>query len=133
MSIKLVVTGAAGGMGSAVCELAEQDKEFQIIARIESLAKQDVTLGLTGDIKPIGRADVVINFATPVGTAVGMFPAMRKFDTPWVIGTTGFNEGQEVTIREFSKRIPIVKSSNMSLGVNVFFSVAQQMAKLLRN
>ena len=129
--IKLVVAGAAGRMGTAILNLAEQDKDFQIIGRLESIAKQDEKAGLTGDIKVIEMADVVINFATATGTAVGMFPAMEKYETPWVIGTTGFNDDQEATISKFSKRVPIVKSSNMSLGVNVFFKVAQEIARAL--
>jgi 4-hydroxy-tetrahydrodipicolinate reductase len=131
MVVKLVVTGAAGRMGTAIVNLAQQDKDFQITARLEAIAKQNLSVGLTGDISPIQMADVVINFATPEGTVAGYFPSMEKYKTPWVIGTTGFNEHQEASIEKFSKRIPIVKSSNMSLGVNVFFKVAQQAAKAL--
>ena len=133
MVVKIVVTGAAGRMGTAIINLAQQDKDFQIIARLEALAKQNVSTGLTGDTSPIQRADVVINFATPEGTGTGYFPAMEKYETPWVIGTTGFNEDQEASIRRLSRKIPIVKSSNMSLGVNVFFKVAEVIAKTLPN
>src|SRR5258706_7156021 len=133
MVIKLVVVGAAGRIGSTIANPAHRDNDFQIVARLEALAKQDASAGLTGEISSIGKADVVINFATADGTAVGLFPAMEKFDTPWVIGTTGFNEGQEATIAKIAKRIPIVKSSNMSMGVNVFFKVAQEIAKTLPN
>jgi len=53
------------------------------------------------------------------------------YEKPFVIGTNRFTVGQETEIRDISKNIPIVKSANMSLGVNAFFKVAQQIAKVL--
>ncbi len=136
MVIKLVVAGAAGRMGSAIINLASRDKELQVIYGLESLAEKNQKsphCPIGPDTSQIQKADVVINFATAVGTMVGLRPIMTKYPKPWVIGTTGFDENQEATIREISKTIPIVKSSNMSMGVNVFFKVAQEIAKALPN
>jgi 4-hydroxy-tetrahydrodipicolinate reductase len=133
--IKVVVAGAAGRMGTSIINLAAQDKELEVIYGLEALAKEN---SISSSICPIGSdisqikvADVVINFATAEGTMVGLRPAMLKYSVPWVIGTTGFNSNQEDTLKEISKRIAIVKSSNMSLGVNAFFKAAQQIAKVL--
>jgi 4-hydroxy-tetrahydrodipicolinate reductase len=133
--IKLVVAGAAGRMGTAIINLAKRDNELDVIYGLESAAqgetRNEADCPIGSDTSYIGKADAVINFATADGTAASLFTVMKKYSTPWVIGTTGFTEAQEQTIKEIAAKIPIVKSSNMSLAVNVFFKVAQQVAKVL--
>src|SRR5258708_7348712 len=104
MVIKLVVAGAAGRMGSAVINLASQDKDLHVVYGLESLDKANSASKLKcpigSDASQIQKADVVINFATAEGTMVGLRPVMTKYPKPWVIGTTGFNEDQEATLKE---------------------------------
>jgi 4-hydroxy-tetrahydrodipicolinate reductase len=64
---------------------------------------------------------------------VALLPDVVKYQKAMVIGTTGFSPEQEAKIADAAQKVPIVISFNMSLGVNVFFKVAQEVAKALPN
>lgn len=80
------------------------------------------------DLAPI--CDVFIDFTNNI-SAVEHTTYASKINKPIVIGATGFQDDQEITIKKLSKNIPIVKSSNMSLGVNVLFKLVECAAKVL--
>jgi 4-hydroxy-tetrahydrodipicolinate reductase len=137
MSLKLVIAGAKGRMGQRIAALASKDQDIQLIYGLEALAKAEITSLLEAnypigpDANQIAKADVVIDFTSAVGSMVGVRPKVEEYGKPYIIGTTGFNSDQEKMIEEMSRKIPIVKSSNMSPGVNAFFKAAQVIAKAL--
>jgi len=120
MTIKLIIVGVKGRMGQRIVDLAKQDASLQFAAGL------DVGDSAT-DLK---KGDVAIDFSAPEATLTYLQAAVEN-GKGYVIGTTGFTGEQDKKIVEASRRIPIVKSSNMSLGVNVFFKAAQQMARAL--
>ncbi|MFA5975973.1 MAG: 4-hydroxy-tetrahydrodipicolinate reductase [Elusimicrobiota bacterium] len=131
MTVKLLIAGAAGRMGNRIAALAAQDPGLQVIYGLESAGRSVAAAFPIGtDTSFIEKADVVIDFTIPEAT-VQLLPMMRKYKKAFVVGTTGFKPEQESQITALSREIPIVKSSNMSLGVNVFFSVAQRIAQSL--
>lgn len=79
----------------------------------------------------IKKADVLIDFTTPPSTLVNVKKAALN-KTAIVIGTTGITELQKNKIKTYSKKIPIMMSSNMSLGVNLLFNLVQQTASALK-
>lgn len=80
------------------------------------------------DLMPV--CDVFIDFTNNIASIENATSA-AKFSKPIVIGTTGFTDKQEIIIKNLAKEIPIVKSSNMSLGVNVLFKLVESAAKIL--
>jgi 4-hydroxy-tetrahydrodipicolinate reductase len=133
--IKLVIAGAAGRMGMRVADVALQDKGFKLVygleAKVKESAMSHTSFPAGSDADQIKNADVVVDFTTPPGSMIGVGPKIEKYKVRWVIGTTGFSMEQEEEIARIAKTIPILKSSNMSLGVNVFIKAAQGIAKAL--
>ncbi len=134
--IKLAVTGCYGRMGQRITELAANDKDFKIVALIESPNRTDVPATLHGisisrDINAIQGADVLIDFTLPDPT-MNDLAACLKHGVRMVIGTTGLSDDQRGVIRNASEKIAIVQSTNMSIGVNVVFGLLKQMASVLK-
>ena len=81
--------------------------------------------------KIIKMADVLIDFTTPSSTLSNIKKATLN-KTAVIIGTTGININQKNKIKIYSKKIPILMSSNMSIGVNLLFKLVQQAASSLK-
>ncbi len=77
------------------------------------------------------KADVIIDFSAPAGTEESVAFA-QEHKIPIVIGTTGLNEEQKKEMGEAAKKIAIVFSPNMSVGVNVLFKLIEAAAKTLQ-
>ncbi len=119
--IKLIIAGAAGRMGQRIADLSKQSGQFEVIQGLE----------IGDDRARVAQADVVIDFSTPEATHA-LLKEMVRFKKPFVVGTTGFTPEQDVEFAQAAKVIPIVKSPNMALGVNVLFKLAQEAAKALK-
>lgn len=130
--IKLLICGIAGRMGTRILALAKQDAAFEVVYGLESPGYKGSVEGVrTGDdIREIQHADVVIDFTVAEAT-VKLASEVAKYKKAYVIGTTGFSETQKKIIFDFSQAIPIMQSPNMSMGVNVFFKIAQETARAL--
>lgn len=91
------------------------DGEFPIYNKIENI-KENI--------------DVIIDFSVPVATFEILKYAKDK-KIPVVVATTGFSEEQLNEIKELSKEIPVFRSSNMSLDINLMASIVQKVAEVL--
>jgi len=142
--IKLVMAGAAGRMGAIILRLAGQDKVFKIVGGLE----QRGHAALGQDLGPvIGRdlmgvkisqdatatlkeADVLIDFSHFSALPENLKAAV-KTRTAYVIGTTAIPQAMLKQIQLASRKIPIVQSPNMSVGVNFLFKIAALAGKVL--
>lgn len=134
MVLKLVIVGALGRMGRRLTELAREDRAVEVVLGVER-ALADASGGkalcpITANFDEVKSGDVLIDFSAPEAT-MDVLDRVVRHKKPLVIGTTGFSAEQEGKIAHAAKEIPVVVSFNMSLGVNVFFKVAQQIAKAL--
>lgn len=133
--IKLGVAGVRGKMGRRIFELASHDKDFELTLALEKKGIPDIGREL-GKIKisssPDGifLVDVFVDFTLPEASELNL-DYVARYKKALVLGTTGFNDQQLKKIEEVSKVIPIVFSPNMSVGVNVLFSVLPDIAKRL--
>lgn len=118
--IKLAISGYQGKMGQRITTLAERDKKFNITAKIE----------MNDSIEAVKAADVLIEFTSPVATMEHL-RACVKFSRAMIIGTTGLSEKELSEIKLASKKIPIVFSPNMSVGVNCLFGLVRSASKKL--
>lgn len=133
--IKLVISGACGKMGSRILNLAQKDKDFKIIAGLEQKNNPQVgkiinNVLISSNQEDLKNADCFIDFTTPLGTLENLAVAL-KYKKPLVIGTTGFSPEQTKGIKKASKKIPIVFSPNMSIGVNLFFRLVRELTSKL--
>lgn len=139
--IKVAVNGACGRMGSRVVAHVSKDKELQLVAALERdghpLLGQDIgqTLGeaecgvkVTHTLN--NKADVLIDFSEPT-SSVEKAAYCASAGVALVIGTTGHTPEQLTRIKEAARHVPCLISPNMSLGVNLIFQLAAQVARAL--
>lgn len=133
--IKLGVSGALGKMGNRILVLASQDSDFKITLAIERLGHPllgDKVAGMevVSYWEMIKDIDVLVDFTAPEATFEHLDHCV-KFKKAIVIGTTGFTQEQKDQIAQASKKIPVVFSPNMSIGVNLLFAFVRQAAAQL--
>lgn len=133
--IKLGIAGVCGRMGRRIFELASEDKDFEISLALEKkgipqIGKDLGKLKISSNPDGIFLVDVFIDFTTPQATQDNI-DYVVKYRKALVLGTTGLNDIQLKKVEEVSKIVPIVFSPNMSIGVNVIFSMLPEIAKRL--
>jgi len=136
--VRLAIVGIMGRMGQRIAALAFQDPRFQIMAGVErpSSAKvgrflSDGKTPVVGDIREVlPKVDAVIDFsqADSVSRTAQLVASRKK---SLVIGTTGLTPKAVKDLKKLSRRIPIVFSPNMSVGVNVLFNLIEKAASAL--
>ena len=120
-AVRVLLIGAAGRMGKTVLELAEGDREIEIVGQCD--------LGDSIELA-IKNCDVAIDFSQ-ADSIDGICRAASKHHKSLVIGTTGHSQQQRKIIDETAHSAPIVLASNFSVGVNVLFWLTQKAAELL--
>lgn len=134
--IKVVVCGALGRMGSCLIKNILKEKDLELVCGIERKdhpeLREEWDFQISSDLKGvIKKADCIVEFTNPKATCEHLKVAANNFK-PCVIGTTGFNEGQLREIRNATKRIPVLLSPNMSVGVNLLFKLVFDVANILK-
>lgn len=144
--IRVIITGAAGRMGKMNVQAVLQDSELKLTGAVEiphsPYINQDAgTIAGIGNIGVLIKTnlldiiedgDVVIDFTTPESTITNLeITSMHR--KAMVIGTTGISDLGIKKIKEASENIPIVFSPNMSVGVNLLFKLAGEVAKTLHS
>ncbi len=143
--IKVAVAGCLGRMGLEIIKQILTNKSLFFVGGFEQKLHpminkkfSDVTninsnLIITNNADQIIKdADVLIDFTTPKSTLLNVKKASLQ-KTGVIIGTTGISLNQKNKIRSYSKKIPILMSSNMSLAVNLLFNIVQQTASILKD
>ncbi|MBF0521864.1 MAG: 4-hydroxy-tetrahydrodipicolinate reductase [Candidatus Omnitrophica bacterium] len=125
--IQLAISGCQGRMGQSIIRLASEDKNFAIKTLLENKDHPQANakindIQISTDINDIKGCNVLIEFTTPEATIKNL-QACCEHGVRMVIGTTGLSHEQVEEIKKASKKIPIVYSSNMSVGVNVLFKL----------
>lgn len=141
--VKIVVVGAMGRMGRLIVQTITDDIECELCGAVEAVGHKDIgkdvgtlcglgSLGmpLVDDLeKVIAGADCVIDFSTPQATLENIQIAAQN-SVPVIIGTTGLTGRKELRqIKLISRKIPLLISPNMSIGMNILFKVVQDVAR----
>ena len=133
--IKLAITGCLGRMGQQLIKTTKKDKSIRLVSLTENrLIKRKVS-GIMPELnteKALNKADVVIDFTSPECT-FEVLKIASKLKKRVIIGTTGFSKNEEELIKKFSKRIPILKAGNMSLGINLLMYLTEITSSSLGN
>ena len=142
--IRLVIAGAAGRMGQTLIKEAVRSTAFQLVAGLEAPGNPDQgkdlgsligsdLLGVHFQSDPlpvIAKADAIIDFTRPKDS-VELADLAAQARIVHVIGTTGFDEDDERRIKAAARHAIIVKSGNMSLGVNLLAGLVELSARAL--
>ena len=125
--INLAITGCLGRMGQQLIKSSKSNNNFKIVALTESKTINKKISGIKLDIntnEAFKKADVIIDFTIPKCT-LEILKIASKLKKRIVIGTTGFTQNEERTIKKYAKKIPILKAGNMSLGVNLLMYLTE--------
>ncbi len=130
--MKLIICGAAGRMGQRIAAISKENSKITLAACVDRKTDQKIEgLSCSSNLKEIiSQGTVIIDFSHVEATLENLQTAINA-KVPVVIGTTGFTPEQRKQIEAASKSIPIVFSSNMSIGVNVMWKVLEQATKAL--
>ena len=125
--INLSISGCMGRMGKQLIKSSIRNKSFKLISLTESRILNKKISGIkptTNSIKAFKKTNVIIDFTVPKCT-IEILRIASKLKKRVVIGTTGFSKKDEVLIRKFARKIPILKAGNMSLGVNLLMYLTE--------
>ena len=133
--INLSITGCMGRMGQQLIKSVKNDNNFKLISLTESKKISKKIAGLKPQANTIAafkRANIIIDFTIPRCT-LEVLKIASKLKKRVVIGTTGFSKKEEKLIKNYSKKIPILKAGNMSLGVNLLMYLTEIASRSLGN
>ncbi len=125
--INVSIAGCMGRMGQELIKSVKLDKDFKLISLTESKKINKKIYGLKPSLNTedaFKKTNLIIDFTVPKCT----FEILRiasKLRKKVVIGTTGFSKREEQLIKNFSKKIPILKAGNMSVGINLLMYLTE--------
>ena len=133
--INLGISGCMGRMGQQLIRSSKNNKDFNLKTLTEYININKRINGIKPELNSEGafkKTDIIIDFTIPKCT-LEVLKIASKLKKKVVIGTTGFNRFQENQIRKYSKKIPVLKAGNMSLGVNLLMYLTEIASKSLND
>ena len=133
--INLAISGCLGRMGQQLIKSARMNKNFNLVTLTENKTINKKIAGIKLNLntnEAFKNTDVIIDFTIPNCT-LDILKIASKLKKRLVIGTTGFSQKEELLIKKFSKKIPILKAGNMSLGVNLLMYLTEVASKSLND
>ena len=131
--INLAITGCMGRMGQQLIKSSKSNNNFRLV----TLTENRIINKKFNGIKPepnneiaFEKTDIIIDFTIPKCT-IEVLKIASKLKKRVVIGTTGFTQKEDKIIKKYSKKIPILKAGNMSLGVNLLIYLTEIASKSL--
>ena len=133
--IKLTITGCLGRMGQQLIRSSKNSKNFKLVSLTENRIVNKKISGLRPQLNSISafnNTNVIVDFTIPKCT-LEVLKIASKLKKRVVIGTTGFSKKEENLIKKYSKKIPILKAGNMSLGINLLMYLTEIASRSLGN
>ena len=133
--INLAISGCLGRMGQQLIKSSKSNNNFRLVTLTENRIINKKFNGIKPEAnthKAFEKTDVIVDFTVPKCT-MEILKIASKLKKKVVIGTTGFSSKEEKIIKNYSKKIPILKAGNMSLGVNLLMYLAEIVSKSLND
>ena len=132
--INITITGALGRMGQILINQIVKNKNLKLISLTDLKVRKKIK-GVKvqkNNIEAFKKTEVIIDFSKPK-SSIEILRFAKKLDKKVVIGTTGFTKKQQQLIKNYSKKIAIFKSGNMSLGINLLEYITKILSKKIPN
>ena len=131
--VKIILNGCFGRMGKVITEIVKENNECEIIAGVDAFSQGQSDFPVYKNIDDVKeKADVIIDFSNPSALDDLLnFATYNK--SAIVLATTGYNDEQISKIKEYSKKIPVFFTFNMSLGINLLTALSKKAASILGN
>ena len=133
--INLTISGCMGRMGQQLIKSSKKNKIFKLVSLTENRQINKKISGINPEKNSpsaFKKCNVIIDFTVPKCT-LEILKIAAKQKKRVIIGTTGFTKKEEDLIKRFSRKIPILKAGNMSLGVNLLMYLTEIASKSLGN
>ena len=133
--INIAITGCLGRMGKQLIKSTKSNKYFKLVSLTENRKISKKISGIKPELNTSNafkKANIIIDFTVPKCT-LQVLKIASKLKKRVVIGTTGFSQKEENLIKSYSRKIPILKAGNMSLGVNLLMYLTEIASKSLSN
>ncbi len=128
--VRIIMHGCNGKMGQVITGLVADDPNAQIVAGIDIADNRDNGYPVFTDIKKCDvAADVIVDFAAAAAVDALLDYSVEK-QIPVVLCTTGLSDEQLAKVKECSKKVAILKSANMSLGINTLMKLLKDAANV---
>ncbi|MBQ0000993.1 MAG: 4-hydroxy-tetrahydrodipicolinate reductase [Clostridiales bacterium] len=128
--VKIIMSGCCGYMGQTISGLVEKDPDAQIVAGIDIVDNGKCSYPVFTSAAAIDvEADVIIDFSSPKATDALLAYSVEK-QIPVVLCTTGLTEEQLAGVQAASEKVAVLRSANMSLGINTLMKLLQDAAKV---
>lgn len=129
--IKILMHGCNGKMGRMITEIAKQDQDVEIVAGVDKYTAVANEYPVFETISECDvDADAVIDFSN-AGAVDELLDYCVEKKLPVVLCTTGLSEEQLANVKEVSEKIAVLKSANMSMGINLLLKLLKDAAKVL--
>lgn len=129
--VKIIMKGCNGKMGQVITELVREDEEAVIVAGIDKVDDRENGYPVYQDLIECDiEADVLIDFSSIHGLESMLEEAVKR-KLPIVLCTTGLSQEQSLLVDQKAEQIPILRSANMSMGVNTLMKVLKAVSRVL--
>ncbi len=130
--VKVIMHGCNGRMGQVITDLAKEDADIEIVAGIDVIDNKDNGYPVFTDINACDvEADVVIDF-TNSKAVDNLLAYCEEKKLPVVLCSTGLSEEQVEKVSKVSSNIPVLRSGNMSVGINTLIKILETVSKPLK-
>lgn len=128
---KIIITGCNGRMGQMITDIVAEDNDAVIVAGVDIVNNRNNSYPVFTDVSDCDiMADVIIDVSSSQGIEERIGYAVDKH-IPVIICSTGMSDSQLAYITEASKKVAVLKSANMSLGINLLMKLVKEAAKRL--
>ena len=128
--INITITGALGKMGQILIKNISKNKKLRLLSLTDIKSGKNIN-GIKiqkNNLEAFKKTDVIIDFSRPKAS-IEILNYAKKLKKKVVIGTTGFTKQQNNLIKNYSKKIAVFKSGNMSLGINLLEYIVNIISK----
>jgi 4-hydroxy-tetrahydrodipicolinate reductase len=132
--IKITITGAMGKMGKTLVQRLSKKKGLKLFSLTDIKSNKIINKVKTqkNNLEAFKKTDVIIDFSSPK-SSIEVLKFAKKLKKKVVIGTTGFTKKQNNLIKNYSKKVAIFKSGNMSLGINLLEYIVNILSRKIPN
>jgi 4-hydroxy-tetrahydrodipicolinate reductase len=127
---KMIMHGCNGRMGHVIVDLVKEDNDIEVVAGVDAFGESTYDFPVFKSLEDCTvQADVIVDFSN-ASAAEGLLSFCEKKQIPVVLCSTGLSEEQLQRVKEASSKVAVLKSANMSVGVNTLFKVLKEVSPL---
>mgnify|MGYP002923934114 CR=1 FL=1 len=127
----IVIQGIGGRMGHVLCDMIAQREDCRVIAGIDIKDGEQNGIPVYDSLEKLdGKGDVIIDFSAPAAVEKAL-TYCEAHKMPIVVCTTGLSEELQLKVVQLSRLVPVFKSANMSIGINLLSELCKRASAIL--